>query len=121
MKGRGDQIQNLILNLTCGNTRKFHTYEMTLIGTAERVQEKVNRLIALHGRLLQEKEALVNQVNHLEKELEEMRIKAMSVDVQSKVKDEISGSSVQMEKEEMEKKITELVREVDKCIALLDN
>lgn len=94
---------------------------MTLIGTAERVQEKVNRLIALHGRLLQEKEALVNQVNHLEKELEEMRIKAMSVDVQSKVKDEISGSSVQMEKEEMEKKITELVREVDKCIALLDN
>ena len=75
----------------------------------------------MHGRLLQEKEALVNQVNHLEKELEEMRIKAMSVDVQSKVKDEISGSSVQMEKEEMEKKITELVREVDKCIALLDN
>ena len=86
------------------------------------IERKVNNLISLHNSLKIEKEEILDQNSQLRKEVLENQSIISSLEEEMKLlKISRSASTRDVEKDKQSRqKINEYVREIDKCIALLN-
>ena len=86
------------------------------------IQKKVNDLISIHNSLKLEKEEILKQNNQLKKEVLEKQSIIDSLEEKIKLlKISRSASTPDVEKDKKSRqKINEYVREIDRCIALLN-
>ena len=86
------------------------------------IERKVNNLISLHNSLKIEKEEILDQNSQLRKEVLENQSIISSLEEEMKLlKISRSASTRDVEKDKQSRqKINEYVREIDRCIALLN-
>jgi organic radical activating enzyme len=100
----------------------YHTHVELTSDIAIRINKSIDALIVVTNKLQSENELLKNQVAELKKaaELKEQEIKRLTQqnEVLSVAKS-LSGDTES--NKEAKLKINELVREIDKCISLLNN
>ena len=86
------------------------------------IQKKVNDLISIHNSLKLEKEEILKENNQLRKEVSDHQSVIDSLEDKIKLlKISRSASTPDVEKDKQSRqKINEYVREIDRCIALLN-
>ena len=86
------------------------------------IQKKVNDLISIHNSLKLEKEEILKENNQLRKEVSDHQSVIDSLEDKIKLlKISRSTSTPDVEKDKQSRqKINEYVREIDRCIALLN-
>lgn len=86
------------------------------------IQKKVNDLISIHNSLKLEKKEILKENNQLRKEVSENQSVIDSLEDKIKLlKISRSTSTPDLEKDKQSRqKINEYVREIDRCIALLN-
>ncbi|MCB0395758.1 MAG: hypothetical protein KDD36_03840 [Flavobacteriales bacterium] len=92
------------------------------VDTAGEIHKQIEALIDSHRRIAEDNHRLINDINRMEKDLEEKNIRIVELEEQMKMAS-IAGSISEggLEQKEVKEKINALVREVDKCISLLNN
>ena len=92
-----------------------------LKSVAASLESKIEKLVALHQRTKKEMSALQNQNTHLNQTIIQHKQTIKDLEEKSKViKLSKSLSTTNENTTELKLKINELIREVDKCIALLN-
>ncbi|MCC7301912.1 MAG: hypothetical protein IT233_04665 [Bacteroidia bacterium] len=92
-----------------------------LVHTVTSLQSKVEKLVHLHKKLAEENHRLTGETDSLRKEKESLKIKLKSLEEKLQVRNLAAATGVNStDKSELKSKINELVREIDKCIALLN-
>lgn len=89
--------------------------------TVTSLQSKVEKLVHLHKKLTEENQKLSGEVDSLHKEKESLNVKLKTLQEKLQIRDlaALSGTNTN-NRSELKSKINELVREIDKCIALLN-
>ncbi len=89
--------------------------------TITSIQSKIEKLVHLHRKLADENQKLAGDKESLQKQVEQLKIQTRSLEDKNKIL-AISGviAGEQTDKTELKLKINELVREIDRCIALLN-
>lgn len=86
------------------------------------IEKKVNNLISLYESIKKEKEEILNENDKLKKEMSEKDIMINNLEEKIKllkITNSVASKDVDSNKESRQK-INEYVREIDKCIALLN-
>lgn len=92
-----------------------------LLHTVTSLQSKVEKLVHLHKKLAEENQKLSGEVDSLHKEKESLKIKLKVLEEKLQIRDLASMAGTQTnDRSALKSKINELVREIDKCIALLN-
>ena len=88
----------------------------------DELKQKVQHVISLYNNIKNEKEALVNEKIHLLQTIEEQKLKINEIDENYKTLQiaKAVSSKDETESEFAKKRIDSIVREIDKCIALLN-
>ena len=92
-----------------------------LAHTVTSLQSKVEKLVHLHKKLADENLKLSKENDSFQKQKEQLthKLSALEEKLQVRAIAEASGAN-ESDKSELKSKINELVREIDKCIALLN-
>lgn len=94
--------------------------EKAMVNIQDRIQEKMRELINRHQenlkelrRLEEENQRLRNQLKEKDSLLEELQLKGDAL--------RVSGNLEETQKREMEKKLNQYLKEIDKCITILND
>jgi uncharacterized coiled-coil DUF342 family protein len=91
----------------------------TLQTDFERLEQKLQQLIQLQHSLVAEKAQLEQQVANLTAQKNELQEKATDLAQQLQAAKLSQGNVAEQDRKEMEKKINQYIREIDRCIAQL--
>lgn len=92
-----------------------------LSGTVESLKSKIERLVSLHNALERENAGLLQEKQELEKKIEQKDAEIFKLEERNKqIKLAKSISDTNENSLDIKLRINELVREIDKCIALLN-
>ena len=88
----------------------------------DELKQKVQHVISLYNNIKKEKEDLVNEKIHLLQTIEEQKLKINEIDENYKTLQiaKAVSSKDDADNEFAKKRIDSIVREIDKCIALLN-
>ena len=85
----------------------------------ERLEQKLQQLIQLQHTVVAEKETLAQQVVQLTAQKNEAEAKALVLEQQLQAMKLQQGNLTEQDRKEMEKKINQYIREIDRCITQL--
>lgn len=85
----------------------------------ERLEQKLQQLIQLQHTVVAEKETLAQQVVQLTVQKNEAEAKALVLEQQLQAMKLQQGNLTEQDRKEMEKKINQYIREIDRCITQL--
>lgn len=85
----------------------------------ERLEQKLQQLIQLQHTVVAEKETLAQQVAQLTAQKNEAEAKALVLEQQLQAMKLQQGNLTEQDRKEMEKKINQYIREIDRCITQL--